>query len=466
MNVTIGETMSLCPECLRRIPAQRVDRQGNVYLEKTCPEHGSFRTLIWRGDGASYLDWAKNSQKAVGPLECVTQADKGCPFDCGLCGGHKANACTMVMEVTQRCDLGCPVCFADTDCASSGEPDMSIIEQMYRTVLKMTGTPIIQLSGGEPTMRDDLPEIVAVGRRMGFHHIMINSNGIRIAREPDYLKRLADAGVGTIYLQFDGVTDEVYRYMRGRDLFDLKTRAIENCAKTGIGVLLIPTVKPAVNDHELGAIIRFARSRIPTVRGVHFQPISYIGRYPAAPKDEDRITIPDVIGKLVEQTDGDLRTENFLPRRSEDSHCSFSSLFILKEGKLKAISRRYANVLPGAWVGHFRTPWESARSFMNLHWQSAEQRPDRPGTGDCCTSGDEPYHVAAIDGFTISCMPFQDVWSIDLERVQRCCGHVVTGYGRILPFCTYYMTDRHGRRLYPASGSRDTGRGKAAEHHG
>jgi uncharacterized radical SAM superfamily Fe-S cluster-containing enzyme len=372
----------------------------------------------------------------------------------------------MVMEVTQRCDLGCPVCFADTDCASNGEPDMSVIEQMYKTVLKVAGTPAIQLSGGEPTMRDDLPEIVAMGKRMGFHHIMINSNGIRIAREPDYLQRLLDAGAGTIYLQFDGVTDEVYRYMRGRDLFDLKTRVIENCARTGIGVLLIPTLKPGVNDHELGAIIRFAQSRIPTVRGVHFQPISYIGRYPAAPKDEDRITIPDVIGKLVQQTDGELRTENFLPRRSEDSHCSFSSLFILKEGRLKAISRRYANVLPSAWAGHFRTPWESARSFMNLHWQSAWQKPDRPETGGCCSSGDEPYHVAAADGFTISCMPFQDVWSIDLERVQRCCGHVVTEYGRILPFCTYYLTDRHGQRLYHVPESPGRGHGKAAEHHG
>ena len=133
---------------------------------------------------------------------------------------------------------------------------------------------------------------------------------------------------------------------------------------------------------------------------------------------------------------------------------------------LKAVSRRYANVLPSSWAGHFRTPWESARSFMNLHWQSAGQKPDRPETGGCCSSGDEPYHVAAADGFTISCMPFQDVWSIDLERVQKCCGHVVTEYGRILPFCTYYLTDRHGRRLYPSPESPGRGHGKAAEHNG
>ena len=465
MGVTIGETVSLCPECLNRIPARRVDRQGNVYLEKKCPEHGEFRTLIWRGDGASYEDWARNSRKAVGPLAPITRTDKGCPFDCGLCAGHRANACTMVMEVTQRCDLGCPVCFADTNCVDGDEPDMQKIEQMYDTVRRVAGTPIIQLSGGEPTMRDDLPEIVDMGRRKGFHHIMINSNGIRIAREPDYLKRLADAGAGTIYLQFDGVTDEVYRYTRGRDLFALKVTTIENCAEEGIGVLLIPTLKPGVNDHELGEIIRFARDRIPTVRGVHFQPISYLGRYPAAPKDEDRMTIPDVIDKLVEQTGGELKTENFLPRRSEDSHCSFSSLFIWREGELKAVSRRYPDVLPSAWGGHFRTPWESARSFMNLHWQHAEKKSEGSETGGCSCSGDDPFHVAATNGFTISCMPFQDVWSIDLERVQRCCGHVVAENGRIFPFCTFYLTDRNGRRLYPASETRRNGHGKAAQYH-
>jgi uncharacterized radical SAM superfamily Fe-S cluster-containing enzyme len=463
MREIIGETLSLCPECLSRIPAQRVDSGENVYLEKTCQEHGSFKTLIWRGNGASYLDWARNSQKAAAPLEHITPRGQGCPFDCGLCPGHKANACTMVMEVTQRCGLGCPVCFADAGRSSGGEPAISTIEQMYDTVLKVTGTPIIQLSGGEPAMRDDLPGIVAVGKRMGFHHIMINSNGIRIAQEPAFIQKLADAGTGTIYLQFDGVTDDVYQYMRGANLFDLKVKAIENCAKAGIGVLLVPTVKPGVNDHELGAIIRFAKSWIPTVRGVHFQPISYIGRYPTTPGDEDRITIPDVISNLVEQTKGELRVDNFLPRRSEDSHCSFSSLFVLREGNLKAISKRYTNVLPSTWGGHFRTPWESARSFMNLHWQAAERKSDQ--TDGSCSCRHDVYHEVAIEGFTISCMPFQDVWNIDLERVQRCCGHVVTEERLALPFCTYYLTDRNGRRLYPASGNWGMGHGKAVGCH-
>jgi 7,8-dihydro-6-hydroxymethylpterin dimethyltransferase len=449
MNEIIGETVSLCPECLSRIPAVRVESGENVYLEKTCPEHGNFKTLIWRGDGRSYLDWSRNSQEAAGPLEHMTLVESGCPYDCGLCPEHKSNACTMVMEVTGRCNLRCPVCFASTDRSNGNEPDMATIEKMYHTVLQATGTPAIQLSGGEPTMRNDLPAIVAMGRKLGFHHMMINSNGIRIAREPGFAQRLKDAGTGTIYLQFDGVTDEVYRYTRGVPLFDLKVRAIENCSKAGIGVLLVPTVKPGVNDHELGAIIRFAKKWIPTVRGVHIQPISYIGRYPVAPRDADRLTIPDVISRLVSQSQGEFRPENFLPRRQEDAHCSFSGLFVLKGERLQALTRRCKDVLPGAWGGHFRNVWESSRSFMDIHWQIPD--PGLAQDNACCGREPRIYHEVARDGFSVSCMPFQDVWSIDLERVQGCCGHVVTEDSHIMPFCTYYLTGSDGRRLYPGS---------------
>jgi uncharacterized radical SAM superfamily Fe-S cluster-containing enzyme len=188
---------------------------------------------------------------------------------------------------------------------------------------------------------------------------------------------------------------------------------------------------------------------MPTVRGVHFQPISYIGRYPSDPEDADRITIPDVITNLVTQTEGELQPQNFLPRRQQDAHCSFSGLFTLKGERLHAITaRKNRDVLlpPDASGTHFKTVWESTRSFMNLHWKMSE--PEPAGTGACCGGGQIYYQIAA-SGFTISCMPFQDVWSLDLDRVQRCCGHVVTRDARIMPFCTHYLTAKDGRRLYP-----------------
>lgn len=437
----IGKTESLCPVCFRKIAASRIAEEGRVYLYKTCPEHGEFRALIWGRDGQHYLDWAKDCVPGSGALRSATLTEKGCPFDCGLCPGHRTSACTMVMEVTMRCNLQCPVCFASSEKSFSSDPSIETIRQMYRNILSSVGVPTIQLSGGEPTVRDDLPQIVAAGREAGFEHIMVNTNGVRIAREPGYLKQLKEAGASAIYLQFDGVGDDVYRYMRGANLFETKKEAIANCAREGIGVVLVPVIIPGVNSHQLGDIVGFAKGWLNTVRGIHFQPVSYIGRYPEAPCDQDRFTIPDVIDALVEQTDGELKWRDFLPRQVDEAHCSFSSFYVLnKEGKLQSMSdsskRQPIACGPGKEI-----PEQAYRSFMDAHWRHGDCR--------CSSPGDDFFTRIIRDSLTITCMPFQDIWNLDLERVRNCCGHVAVPDGRILPFCTYYLTNADGERLYP-----------------
>lgn len=445
MGKLLGETESLCPICLKRIPARKVEDSGKVYLEKTCPEHGESKVLIWRQDVRHYLDWTMGSEKGSGPLHSFTTVDKGCPYDCGLCPEHWTRACTMVLEITLRCNLRCPVCFASADENRKYEPDIEVIRGMYEAAMEGVGACTIQLSGGEPTVRDDLPQIIALGREVGFSHILINTNGVRIARDPDYLRRIKDAGASAIYLQFDGVTDDVYRYTRGRNLFDVKRQALANCALEKIGVILVPTIVPSVNDRQLGDIIQFAKSWIPTVKGVHFQPISYLGRYPHPPGDEDRITIPDVIRALECQTDGELKWQDFLPRHAQDSHCSFSSFFILTQGgKLQAMSNLARGRVTGWGSCSEPPPEESSRRFMSRHWQLDES---------CCQSwGADDFYSRVLNYYlTISCMPFQDVWSLDIDRLRGCCGHVVTPTRQIIPFCAYYLTSSSGQRLYPSS---------------
>ncbi len=449
----ISETQSLCPECMSRIPARKIAENGNIYLEKVCPRHGYYKVLIWRQDKEHYLEWDRNNQKALGPIKTVSQIVKGCPYDCGLCSDHQTSACTMVMEVTSRCNLNCPVCFASAGGIQQEEPDLETIKRMYETVIECTGFPTIQLSGGEPTLRNDLPEIVSLGRKMGFTHIMINSNGLRIAKDKEYLKRLADSGVSAIYLQFDGVSDDVYQYTRGANLFKYKVDAVLNCAEVKLGVVLVPTILPGVNNHQVGEIVRFAAKHIPAVRGVHFQPVSYLGRYPGPPEDKDRMTIPDLIDGLVSQTEGMLKEEYFIPGRGSDSHCSFNSIFLLEEnGKLSAVTHRTNSI-----DMRKRAAEETARSFMNLHWRYYEEK--QAVSSCCCASSPEqqPNHATelygriASRGLTITCMPFQDIWSIDLERLKKCCGHLVTASRRIIPFCAYYLTDTSGTRLYADS---------------
>lgn len=311
MAEPLSSTESLCPVCLRRIPARRVLEGDAVYLEKKCPEHGeSDRVLLWINNPKTYAEW---SRPGGGLQRGASDSSRDCPFECGICPDHQQETCTAILEVTRACDLECPVCFAASKTSARGDPDRDRIVGMLESLLERGGPYPIQLSGGEPTLRDDLPQIVATAREMGFDHIQVNTNGTRLARDGDYASALKDAGVTVFFLQFDGLTDDVYLRLRGAAVLNAKRKAVERCAELKIGVILVPTIARDVNDHQLGAIIRFAKEWMPTVKGVHFQPMAYIGRYPRPPRNRDRILIPEILVRLEEQTSGELKAENFIP---------------------------------------------------------------------------------------------------------------------------------------------------------
>ncbi len=461
MKEIIGKTKSLCPTCLKVIPALKVSNGQNIFLEKTCPDHGDFKILLWRG-APTYLDWGKG-EDAPGAEVRQTQSANSCPNDCGLCPEHAAQTCTVLMEVTNRCNLSCPVCFAgSSNGAPDFHPDISEIEEMFDTVINSGGPYPVQLSGGEPTLRDDLPDIVSHAKNLGFYHVQINTHGLRLAKDREYLQRLKKAGTDLIYLQFDGVTDDVYQKIRGADLFDLKAKVIENCAEAKIGVQLVPTLIPGVNDHQIGEMIKFAKDRIPVVKGVHFQPVSYFGRYPSAPSDEDRITTPDVLRALEAQTEGEVKAENFLPRRRQDSHCGFSGFFVLRDdNKLKATTifkpdkPSSVNCNDVSGCGTLKeTPSEHVRKFIDKKSRFIEPLPTLPTKCACEPQGSltNIFERAHAHYLSISGMPFQDVWTIDLERLKGCCIHVVTPDKRLIPFCAYYLTDMAGQKL-PGKGT-------------
>lgn len=434
------------------IPATRVAVEQEVFLEKQCPVHGEFNTVIWRG-APSYQDWGTGEEAPV-TQNFLTDRSLGCPNDCGLCPDHAAQTCTVLMEVTNRCDLGCPVCFAESNPASDLQPSMDKIRSMLSAVIKASGPCPIQLSGGEPTLRNDLPEIAAEAKKLGFPHVQINTHGLRLARDINYLQSLKEAGADLIYLQFDGESDDVYRQTRGADLLDLKVRAIANCAQLKIGVQLVPTLIPGVNDHQLGDIIQFAKKWIPIVKGVHFQPVSYFGRHPFPPLNQNRITIPEVLNALETQTNGEIKADHFLPRRRRDSHCGFSGFFVLSnKGRLTAASRFASPEKSGvqcgdiAGLGPSRTaPSDHVRAFINEKSRFIEPL---PATCECKkqNSLQALFERARTHFLSISGMPFQDAWSIDLQRLQGCCIHVITTDKRLIPFCAYYLTDSTGRRL-------------------
>jgi 7,8-dihydro-6-hydroxymethylpterin dimethyltransferase len=434
--------MSLCPRCLARIPAEQRRERGDLFLVKRCPEHGEFTALIWRG-GPDPVGWSR--PKAVVRASSPHRgASRGCPFDCGICAEHRQQSCTVLMEVTSRCNLSCPYCFAQSGSGCEYEPSLDDLAGRFRTALVKSGANnIVQLSGGEPTMRDDLAEIVAMGRDIGFPFIQLNSNGLRLAEDPAYAAGLKQAGLFSVFLQFDGTDDRVYRAIRGRALLEEKLCAIDNCAAAGLGVVLVPTIVRGVNTDSIGAILKLALEYAPAVRGVHFQPAAYFGRHPGPPAAEERITLPELMRSIEEQTNGLIRADQFIPPGCEHPFCSFHGNFLRQnDGSLKALSKQAAACCSGN--GEENVGTAKAVSYVVSQWAA-------PKPVSCCATGeslDAFVENHRCTTFAISAMAFQDVWSLDLERVQECCIHVAADDGRMIPFCLYNLTSAEGTPLY------------------
>ena len=219
------KTRSVCPVCLKNIPARLEQREdGSVFLSKECPEHGAFSADVWRGN-VDFDTWTQCAQ----PLgELGTQ----CPQNCGLCPEHESGSCCVLLEVTKRCDLRCAFCFADGGQQEADMP-MEQVKKAIDRIRTLCGKPLLQLSGGEPTLRDDLPELVRYAKEAGCSYVQVNTNGLRLARDPEYAQALAKAGLDIVFLQFDGTRQEIYEKLRGRPLLEEKIRAIDVCASLG-----------------------------------------------------------------------------------------------------------------------------------------------------------------------------------------------------------------------------------------
>ena len=443
----LGTTTSVCPVCLKTIPANKTLKDDNyIYLDKTCPEHGTFSTLIWEGSKESYENWDRNSVVSEPPVD-AKPAEKGCPNDCGLCSDHLRKGCCMLLELTNRCNLRCPVCFAAAGEQAPFDLSLEEIEKQYDFLMAHGGPFNIQLSGGEPTMRDDLPEIIRLGQKKGFTFFQLNTNGIRLGCDPSYAKALKEAGLNTVFLQFDGLSDKTYEILRGRPLLDEKLMAIHNCAAAGLGVVLVPVIAPDVNESEIGRILHFALNNLPAVRGVHFQPISYFGRCDLkAP--QMRLTIPKMLQLIEEQTNGLMKQSDFGSGGAENPYCSFHASYLKrKDGSLRALAQKDSQCCC--------TTSDDSRNFVASHWTGSEKTSDSCCCGTSSTSGitewnsfDEFLEQARLNTFTVSGMIFQDAFNLDLDRLKRCyiC-EVDSRYGMV-PFCAYNLTDINGRSLY------------------
>jgi len=453
------------------LEAEIYEDNGQVKIRKECPEHGKFDDIYW-SDYPMYLSAQRFEYIGDGLSNPKTKREKGCPFDCGICNEHKSHTVLAIIDVTNRCNLRCPICFANA--AVSGyvyEPTTEQIKKIINNFRanKPAPPPGLQFSGGEPTIREDLPELVRYADKAGFRHIEINTNGIRLANSIDYCQELKDAGANAIYLQFDGVTSEPYKITRGVDLLDQKLKVIENCRKIGYdAVVLVPTVVRGINDHQLGDIIKFALKNKDVIRCVNFQPVSLAGRIDYEKRKEMRITNSECIKLIEKQTEGKIKAEDFYPvpvvtplskaigalknhRYAEFTahpHCGMATYVLVEDDKITPITRNadiekftksmddvYRKTMAG---NRTRAKLQMIKSLRHIKGGMLRKLiPPILKTGSYGSLADLHYKMVMI-----GMMHFMDLYNFDLERLQRCVIHYGLPDGKIIPFCSYNSIHR------------------------
>lgn len=458
-EVFVEYTKSICPVCKVVVDGQVNLRDDKVYLRKRCPEHGQFEALVY-GDARMYLDSARFNKPGTIPLTFQTEVRDGCPADCGLCPEHKQHACLGIIEVNTGCNLDCPICFAD----SGHQPDgyaisLAQCERMLDVFVASEGeAEVVMFSGGEPTIHRQILDFVDAAQARPIRAVNLNTNGIRLASDRAFVAALGERNrpgrAVNIYLQFDGFDERTHREIRGRDLREIKQRALDNCAEVGLTVTLVAAVERGLNEHELGAIISHGLAH-PAVRSVSFQPVTHAGRH--TPFDPlTRLTNSDIIHLVARQRPDWFRAEDFFPVPCCFPTCR-SITYLLTSGtpgaedfavvpipRLLDVAEHLdyvANrVVPDPAVREALEKLWSASAFMGTDTTSARlaQTAAALGCADAC-GVNLPEAVANLTerAFMIVIQDFQDPYTLNVRQLMKCCVEEITPDGRLIPFCAY-----------------------------
>lgn len=475
------KTKSVCPECGKPIDADIVERDGKVYMDKTCSEHGDFSDVYW-SDAEMYLEVEKYAADGTGFINTKDPASKGDNVSF-LIKDMKVDVISPTtlanIDLTNRCNMNCPICFANANQAGYVyEPDFETVVDMLKMLrseepIKCTA---VQFSGGEPTVYPKLPEIIKIAKELGFAQVQVATNGLKLANDFEYLKKIVDAGLNTFYLSFDGMSDDIYLQARDRKMFDVKLKVLENLRKLekSPSVVLVPTVVKGMNDKQIGQIVDFALANADIIRGVNFQPVAFTGRITNEELSKGRFTLPDLVREMEEQT-GYTKKSDWYPVPVIAPISKFASIMI-GEKKVNFTTHPHCgiatyifqddkgNVVP---ITRFMDAERLSRGLWDLSEKAEKSRFKKwymvkavsllnkcvkeEGLPEGMTkkslrkmlmgimSDKSKKTLAAFSWrmMLISGMHFQDSYNYDVERVKRCAIHYATPDMRVIPFCAF-----------------------------
>ncbi len=432
-------TLSLCPTCLKRIDAKIVFDEDKVFMLKTCNEHGFFKVEI--ADDIEYYKNIRNYNKPSEiPVKFNTKTHYGCPYDCGICQDHEQHGCLCIVEVTDRCNLTCPTCYAGSGPMHGRHRTLQEIEWMLDKIVENEGTPdVVQISGGEPTIHPDFFAILDIAKTKPIKHLMLNTNGIRIAKDENFVKQLANYQPDfEVYLQFDSFKPKALETLRGEDLTEVRKKAIEHLNKYNVSTTLVVTLQKGLNDDEIGVIIEYALKQS-CIRGVTFQPTQIAGRLDNFNTSENRITLTEVRRKILEQA------PLFTPNDIIPVPCNPDALamgYALKVNNEVFPMTRYID--PAHLLNNSRnTIVYEQDSLLHEHLIkifstgiSVDRVDENMKELMCCLPQLYAPGLTYNNLFRIIIMRFIDAWDFDVRAIKKSCVHIVHKDGRLIPFET------------------------------
>jgi uncharacterized radical SAM superfamily Fe-S cluster-containing enzyme len=460
---------SVCPAChqegkTQMINAKIVEEDGKIWVSKTCKKHGYFKDIYF-SDADVYKKWMKYKITGKPALDVKTQL-----FDYpDLYQEHKSQSVLTNLLITNRCNLRCNYCFMNA--GASGivyEPNLDQVKELMIQARneRPMGSKAIQITGGEPTVRDDLIDIIRMAKDLGFAHVQVNTNGIKLAESVEYCQRLKDEKVNTIYMSFDGVTKKTNPWI------EQCKRAIENLRKANLKVVLVPVLIGNKNLHETGKIVRFALDNMDIVRGVNFQPISFCGKVTKL-KDEkrnkQRVDYVMMMEAIENEFDGQISRNDFYPvpfvfpisrliellkekpqvELTAHPGCGGATYIFYEDGKPLPITR-FIDVeglldfinkqsetkgplkkirVAASFLKHINEFVDEEKAPQGFDLKKLLKEAALGGSYNSLRG----FHYKSL---FVGSMWFQDSFNLNIDRLERCVIHYTTLEG-IIPFCAY-----------------------------